>query len=418
MYHRQEDELDPTDWSETESMAMVPADASLDFLAQKLNTKEIKLTEKGDEALHQYQDSRTRYCGREFNSDKDLGGHLRIHSQHKAKSKAGIHHMKSTKLSRKHSPQEEDDSFACFICDDSFSTMKLLCQHMRNHREMDSNCIQQPIPSQESNSLSEPETAKAEEGIDTISPRNDLHQGSSIDLLKDIPSWSQTGKRGRKRTVSDKIDNIIYHAVPLRVYYGLAVPLTERRLEDSKDINQSLFTRKKQKTEETMSYQDALMESEVGAAADSESTLDLLGNSTEKTSMMPQGFENHVSNKFKSSSSQRRLKNPKRAKAVKSVHQCEICGKIFQTGQALGGHKTYHRVKPVVDPLRVELVKRKAKEELSEESGQVREYITRMLLPGVLSAGEADSSEESYQERPKRFVDFDLNIPYEGQISA
>ncbi|XWS73645.1 hypothetical protein CRYUN_Cryun02cG0146400 [Craigia yunnanensis] len=131
--------------------------------------------------------------------------------------------------------------------------MKLLCQHMRNHREMDSNGIQQPTQSQESRSLSEPETT-VEEGIGIVSPMNDQNQESCIDLLKDIPNWFQTGNRGREKTVSDKIDNKIYNALPLRVYYGSAVPLTERRLEDSRDSNQSLLTRKKQKTEETMPW--------------------------------------------------------------------------------------------------------------------------------------------------------------------
>ncbi|XWS52598.1 hypothetical protein CRYUN_Cryun11dG0084800 [Craigia yunnanensis] len=332
--------------------------------------------------------------------------------------------MKSSKHARKHSPEEEDGFFACFVCDDSLSSMKLLCQHMRNHREMDSNGIQQLIPSQESCSLSEPETT-SKEGIDTVSPRNNQNQGSCIDLLKGIPNWSQTGNRGQKKTVSDKIDSIIYDAVPLRVYYGSAVPQMEKRLEDSQDSNQSLLTRKKQKTEETMPNQDALMEYELEAADSykpgSESTIELLGNSkqtaTKKISMMPQGFESPISNKSKSSScsSNGRLKKPNRAKVVKIVHECEICGKKFQTGQALGGHKTYHRRKPVVDPFMGELVQRKAEEQLSGETGQVRDHVTRMLLPGVLS-GEADSSEESYQEHPKRLrlLDFDLNIPYEG----
>ncbi|KAE8657813.1 dihydropyrimidinase-like [Hibiscus syriacus] len=34
------------------------------------------------------------------------------------------------------------------------------------------------------------------------------------------------------------------------------------------------------------------------------------------------------------------------AMVVKRVHQCEIRGKTFATGQALGGHKTHHWVKP------------------------------------------------------------------------
>ncbi|XWS73613.1 hypothetical protein CRYUN_Cryun02cG0143600 [Craigia yunnanensis] len=60
------------------------------------------------------------------------------------------------------------------FCDNSFSSMKL-CQHMRNHHEMDSNGFRQPTPSQEGRSLSEPETT-VEEGIDIVSPMNDQNQ--------------------------------------------------------------------------------------------------------------------------------------------------------------------------------------------------------------------------------------------------
>ncbi|XVE78994.1 hypothetical protein DITRI_Ditri14bG0022600 [Diplodiscus trichospermus] len=393
---------------------------------EKLKTKKVKLPEEGDaEAPHQYQDSRNRicmYCGMEFKSGKALGGHLRIHVQHKPKSlKAAMHHMKSSKpAAMKHSPEaeEEDDSFTCFACDDSFSSMKLLCQHMRKHREMDSNGVQKPIASQESrsSSLSEPAETSFDEGIDTVSPVNDQNQGSRIDFLKHIPSWSQTGKRVLKKTDShDKIGNKIYKAVALRVYYGSAVPQIENyRREDSPEY--SLLTRnKKKKTEESVPNQYASM---AGAAdhcyeLDSLSTAELSANSKQPTT---ENISIRISNKSNSSSSGHgRLKNPNRAKAVKTVHECEICGKRFQTGQALGGHKTYHRVKPVV-PLMGELVQRKAEEELSGESGEVRELAIRMLLPGSSSGESSDPSEESYQQHPKRLrmLDFDLNIPYQG----
>ncbi|XP_021278550.1 zinc finger protein ZAT4-like [Herrania umbratica] len=122
-----------------------------------------------------------------------------------------------------------------------------------------------------------------------------------------------------------------------------------------------------------------------------------------------------IHSQYQSGSSHGKLRKPKRAKAVNGVHQCEICGKTFQTGQALGGHKTYHRVKPVVDPSRGWLVRRKAKEQLSGESGQVIDRFSRMPLPrpGELSGEEAHPSVQSNNQGvTKRLLDFDLNIPY------
>ncbi|XVF69524.1 hypothetical protein PTKIN_Ptkin11bG0088700 [Pterospermum kingtungense] len=394
-------------------------DASLDSLAQSLNTKKIHISEESDgEAPHQHKDSRIRFfckfCGKDFKSDKALCGHVRIHRQHRAKSKARIHRMKSTsKPARKHySPEEEDDSFGCFVCDDSFSSMKLLCEHMRSHRQMDSNGIhQRPIRSRESSSLSEPETETETDFKVTVvvSPRNDHNEGCCTDLLmKDIPSWSQTRKRGWQKTVGDN-----------------------GSLEDSQDFNsQSLLTKKKKKTEENIPNQDAsLMEPEFGAAdhsykSDSASTIELLGNSKQPTankiSIMSQLHKSSLipNNKSKSSSfGHARVKNPNR------VYECEICGRAFQTGQALGGHKTYHRMKAsnvVDDPspsgMSNNLVDKKAEEEyLCGEGGQVGEYVTRMLLPGLLSEEAAnDPSQESCQQHPKtlRLLGFDLTIPY------
>ncbi|TYH15910.1 hypothetical protein ES288_A05G076800v1 [Gossypium darwinii] len=151
----------------------------------------------------------------------------------------------------------------------------------------------------------------------TVSPRDDHH---NIDLLKDInDNWSRTEKRGSKRTE------------PFRVYYG------------------------RMKTEETS------MESELGAA-DNESTVELSGNPV-KTRDSP--------NKSKSRSCRGR-RSVKQTKAVKSVHRCEICDKTYETGQALGGHKSYHRVK---DPLK----QRKTEQ---QSCGEVK-MVTGMVLPGL-----------------------------------
>nr|KJB55434.1 hypothetical protein B456_009G075900 [Gossypium raimondii] len=245
-------------------------------------------------------------------------------------------HPPMSKTEGKHFQEGDDDDsfFGCFDCDASFSSMKLLCQHMRLHRDTDSNAAT---------------TFKQGTGS-TVSPRDDHH---NIDLLKDFNgNWSRTEKRGSKRTASEH--DIIYNAEPFKVYYG------------------------RMKTEETS------MESEWGAA-DNESTVELSGNRVKTC---------NSSNKSKSCHGRRR-RSMKKTKAVKSVHRCEICDKTYETGQALGGHKSYHRVK---DPLK----QRKTEQ---QSCGEVK-MVTRMVLPGL-------PPEEADKNPSKRMLDFDFNISYE-----
>ncbi|MBA0785857.1 hypothetical protein Gotri_025522 [Gossypium trilobum] len=252
-----------------------------------------------------------------FKSNKALAGHLRIHSQHPPMSKTEGKHFQEG--------DDDDSFFGCFDCDASFSSMKLLCQHMRLHRDTDSNGVHQPAMPQESNSLSEAATTFKQGTGSTVSPRDDHH---NIDLLKDFnDNW---------------------------VYYG------------------------RMKTEETS------MESEWGAA-DNESTVELSGNRVKTRDS---------SNKSKSRSYHGR-RSVKKTKAVKSVHRCEICDKTYETGQALGGHKSYHRVK---DPLK----QRKTEQ---QSCGEVK-MVTRMVLPGL-------PPEEADKNPSKRMLDFDFNISYE-----
>ncbi|KAE8700252.1 Early nodulin-like protein 18 [Hibiscus syriacus] len=83
-----------------------------------------------------------------------------------------------------------------------------------------------------------------------------------------------------------------------------------------------------------MGYQDTSME----GGADSESTVELLGNCVTMKKLETQN--SNKSNKSRTGHGRRSMKE---AMVVKRVHQCEICGKTFATGQALGGHKTHHR---------------------------------------------------------------------------
>ncbi|KAK8582167.1 hypothetical protein V6N13_145148 [Hibiscus sabdariffa] len=308
------------------------------------DTRKTQVMEGGGEAPP--GDSRIKlctYCGRGFQSNKALYGHLRVHSVTLARPKTEILRINSPKRETKGS-EEEDEGFGCFVCNRSFISMQLLCRHMGIHRGTVSYGVQQPpATSQESNnvSLSEAETA-LELGIEsTVFPRN----GYKVDFLKEVPSWSQYGKRGLKRTATD--DNKILHSAALRFYHGPAEP------------------------------EHPLMQKEL-----SPNTVELSRNCLKKL---------ETQNKSKSRHERRSTKNAA-AKAVTNLHQCEICGRTFATGQALGGHKTFHR--------KLKLVQTKTEQ---GQCGEVKEYVTRMLLPGLLPE----------EAPPKNMLDFDLNLPYQ-----
>ncbi|KAK8513388.1 hypothetical protein V6N12_052579 [Hibiscus sabdariffa] len=281
------------------------------------------------------------YCGRGFQSNKALYGHLRVHSVTPARPKTGILRINSPKRETKGS-DEEDEGFGCFVCSRSFTTMQLLCRHMGIHRGTVSNGVQQqPATSEESNnvSLSEAETTLKLGFESTVFPG----YGHKVDFPKNVPSWSQHGKRGWKRSATDS------HPAALRFYHGPAEP------------EHPLMQRKKTSME---------------GAADSENTVELSRNCLKKLETQKNSRSGH---------GRRSMKNA----AAKNLHQCEICGKTFATGQALGGHKTFHR--------KLKLVQTKT--EQGRQCGEVKEYVTRMLLP-----------EEA---PPKKMLDFDLNVPYQ-----
>ncbi|KAK8513408.1 hypothetical protein V6N13_002152 [Hibiscus sabdariffa] len=306
-------------------------------------THKPEVMERGGEA-EAPQDSRFRfckYCSKGFESSKALYGHLRIHSQYRDRSK-------DIKTPRKPSPEQdkdedEDCGFGCLVCKESFSTLRFLCWHMRIHRETVSGGVGQPTAT----TMSNPKT--------------------TVCLLKDMPAgWSQTGKRGLKRSVSD--DDIIPNAVPLRVYYP------------------PMETTKKKTEEMSMDHEDTSI---LEGAADSESPV---GAGLSCKSMAKDRFGTHDCNKSKSRPC-KEGRSTKKAKVMKTVHQCEICGKSFATGQALGGHKTFHRPK---DSSEVKLMQPKIKQE---------SCVTTTML--------SEEATLSDQIHSKKMLDFDLNIPYQ-----
>ncbi|KAE8700247.1 hypothetical protein F3Y22_tig00110557pilonHSYRG00099 [Hibiscus syriacus] len=292
----EEEELHATYSSEMTDSDSDSAAASFVISVRKTTLK-TEVTEGGGEAPDEESRFRLyRHCGKGFESSKASYGHIRIHSQYGARSKLETRHIDSRR--ERNSPEEdEDDGFGCFVCNESFTSVQLLCRHTRTHR-------QSKIPLLVSN------WRKIVKGFVSNST---VKKG--IESTVNDDNWSQsTGERGLKKTTSDD-DDVTQDAVPLRVYHG------------------HMETRKKRKIEET---------STEGIADGTES---------------PVGDFMAIDRFGKKSKSKCGMK---KAKVMKSVHQCEICGKTYTTGQALGGHKTYHRVK---DSSKVELVQPKPKQE-------------------------------------------------------
>ncbi|GMI81613.1 hypothetical protein HRI_001830600 [Hibiscus trionum] len=112
---------------------MDSAAASLAFTARNyLKTHKTEVMDRGDETPQDSRFSFCVYCHKGFESSKDLYGHLRIHMQ--ARSKTETLHINSPTRERKCSlEKDEDNDFGCFVCNESFSSMQLLCRHMRIH---------------------------------------------------------------------------------------------------------------------------------------------------------------------------------------------------------------------------------------------------------------------------------------------
>ncbi|OMO79259.1 hypothetical protein COLO4_24487 [Corchorus olitorius] len=160
-------------------------------------------------------------------------------------------------------------------------------------------------------------------------------------------------------------------------------------------------------------------------------------------------------NKGSSCSQGRVKKRPSNNSIIRSGsgygYPCEICGKTFPSGQALGGHKRCHRAHRAVavddaiinnnshahtrlfNPGKnaagggrgrggVLIFQRKPKlpQGLSENAPQLTQGIDRMQLQAELTGNDkpAESTQESNKEVPKKPRDFDLNMPYQEKYNS
>ncbi|OMO49530.1 Zinc finger, C2H2-like protein [Corchorus capsularis] len=197
---------DPT-YSSTETKSAY-MDASMGFWVQEsLKTKKVKPLEVETPVLD-VEDKNTLkiktcgYCGKGFQSDRALGGHLRIHGgNHRPKPKSKSVTVKKNKKRAREEHEEKDKfEFGCFGCHESFSSMQLLCQHVRNFHRPNPNGFK-PIPEPDRQNKIE-EEKKGNQGIDEVvslwydQNQNQKQEESSDDLVKHHVSTA--GKRRRK----------------------------------------------------------------------------------------------------------------------------------------------------------------------------------------------------------------------------
>ncbi|KAI3414618.1 uncharacterized protein J3R85_016029 [Psidium guajava] len=158
------------------------------------------------------------FCGKGFQNGKALGGHIRIHNQEKNRASSSkktdeSRHRKQKVKCEKHVhenlpalekgrdfdfAEKDEETPTCYICDRSFPSMKSLFGHMRFHPERNWRGVQPPAQEKDGS------CTKKVESVNQRATDQDaacLEAGSSgcfVDLLKGLPSWSRTEKRGRK----------------------------------------------------------------------------------------------------------------------------------------------------------------------------------------------------------------------------
>ncbi|KAL6975117.1 hypothetical protein U1Q18_023912 [Sarracenia purpurea var. burkii] len=166
-------------------------------------------------------------CNKAFSSGKALGGHMRIHVQankelflmkklktshqqkpFKYKIKQERHHQQLGDLSdcggadATNARSDGKDRPGCSICGKNFSSLKSLFGHMRCHPERPWRGIQPPPAAKNSSSSSlsdaeRPEPHKVRDQTDSDGAIKGIPIPSAIDLVRSLPGWASTAKRGR-----------------------------------------------------------------------------------------------------------------------------------------------------------------------------------------------------------------------------
>ncbi|XP_010034254.2 zinc finger protein ZAT9-like [Eucalyptus grandis] len=378
-------EPDPSERSE--SWSQVP---KKDPLWIKLK---ISKTEQGGEPSEQEEPPSAavrvcEFCGKRFMNGKALGGHIRIHNQEKnkgssskktdesrlrkqkAKCEKHVHEdLPALEKGRDFDCSEKDkETPCCYICDRNFPSMKSLFGHMRFHPDRNWRGVQPPAQEKDGSCTREVESVD-QKATDQGSAC--LEAGSSgclVDLLKGLPSWSRTDKRGRKSLIAlepEAIDGLMKLACAASYDSGISddqvsdeSPLRKRRLDE-----EELPGPKNQNPEPTESQiqQSTNIEGEGSYKAVRNQDYELehadrprkyrkgerFGHNLERNPNMEAGKKIKVSGMCKTqdlSTNKEVAVMPVKEDKILTDHRfkCMTCEKTFPTFQALGGHRSSH----------------------------------------------------------------------------